>query len=241
MRLDVVHFVPVMLGVLWPARCAACGRPVPEGISFCPGCARDLLPLGACCPGCAMPQEPGTGARCRGCLRDPLPFFEAAAALAYGGSLTQAILRFKHGGHRHLAAPLARYLFPVIAQPWDGADLVCPVPLHRIRLKQRGFNQALELVRASGTSARRSGTAKVVCDLLERIVDTPALAHGSPARRAQAVAGAFALPRPARVAGKHVLVVDDVMTSGATLAECARTLLRAGAKKVSVAALARAI
>lgn len=83
--------------------------------------------------------------------------------------------------------------------------------------------------------------AKVVCDLLLRIVDTPALGHGSPAVRARALAGAFAVHRPGLVKGRSIVVVDDVMTSGATAAECARTLLDAGATRVSVAALARAL
>jgi len=161
--------------------------------------------------------------------------------MAYGGSLTEAVLRFKHGGHRHLAAPLARYLAPVLAPLWQQSDIVCPVPLHRDRLKRRGFNQALELLRALRRQWPRPQQRKVVCDVLTRRLDTPPLGHGSPAARARAVAGAFAVVRPSGLAGRHVLVLDDVMTSGATLAECARTLLSAGAGRVSVAALARAI
>lgn len=178
---------------------------------------------------------------CGGCLRRPFPFLRAQAALAYGGSVTQALMRFKHGGHRHLATPLARYLVPAVSALWQQADVVCPVPLHRERLKSRGFNQALELLRGACRGLPRRQREKVVCDTLARNIDTPALGHGSPDARARAVAGAFTVSRPASVAGKHVLVVDDVMTSGATLAECARTLLAGGAAKVSVAALARAI
>jgi ComF family protein len=155
--------------------------------------------------------------------------------------LTRALLRFKHGGHRHLSVPLSRYLAPAVTRSWQQADLVCPVPLHRQRLKSRGFNQAWELLRESRRRLPKGGGDKLVCDLLERMIDTPAMGHGSPAARARAVAGAFAVSRKGSVAGKHVLVVDDVMTSGATLAECARTLLASGAAKVTVAALARAL
>jgi ComF family protein len=230
----------LVLSMLWPARCAACAVFIPERTSFCPACEAALVGLGPCCSGCATPFESDSGL-CPGCRQRPFPFFAARAELAYGGSLTQALLRFKHGGHRHLAAPLSRYLASAAWPLWQRSDLVCPVPLHRRRLERRGFNQALELLRAMQRQWPRRQQQKIVCDLLVRRLDTPALGHGSPAARVRAVAGAFAVSRPAGLAGKQVLVVDDVMTSGATLAECARTLLSAGAGGVSVAALARAI
>ena len=226
--------------ILWPARCAGCNGFVAEGVSFCKGCDLSFIELGASCPGCAMPFEGGV--LCGGCRRAPLPFTRAFAALAYGGALTQALLRFKHGGHRHLARPLAAYLAPIlIAASEQGADLVCPVPLHPRRLRQRGYNQVLELLRAVGPALPRHQSFEVLCDALSRTVDTPTLGHQSPALRSKIVANAFAAIRPWAVAGKQVLVVDDVMTTGATLAECTRTLLDAGASKVMVAALARAI
>jgi predicted amidophosphoribosyltransferase len=250
------RILPTLLSTLWPARCAACAAFVSEDTSFCPSCAADLVALGPSCSGCAMPFEID-GGMCAGCLHRPFPFSVAKAVLAYGGSLTQALLRFKHGGHRYLAAPLARYMAPAVWPLWQQADLVCPVPLHRDRLRRRGFNQALELLRAMRRQWPRPQQRKVTCDLLVRTLDTPPLAHGSPAARARAVAGAFAVrPQaaspaghggsltaslPEVLSGQNVLVVDDVMTSGATLAECARTLLSAGAGRVTVAALARAI
>jgi predicted amidophosphoribosyltransferase len=178
---------------------------------------------------------------CNGCRKRPFPFFRAQAALAYGGALTQALLRLKHGGHRHLVTPLARYLAPVLSSMLAPGDLLCPVPLHPERLKQRGFNQALEILRAANRALPEERRGRIVPEALCRRIDTPALGHGSPEDRARAVAGAFAVPRPGHIAARHVLVVDDVMTSGATLAECARTLLAAGAAKVSVAVLARAL
>jgi predicted amidophosphoribosyltransferase len=108
-------------------------------------------------------------------------------------------------------------------------------------LRQRGYNQVLELLRADGRSLPRDRRVRVLLDALSRTVDTPTLGHQSPARRSQMVANAFAVVRPQAVAGKRVLLVDDVMTTGATLAECSRTLLAAGARKVMVAALARAL
>jgi ComF family protein len=230
----------LVLSVLWPARCAACGAFVREGTSFCPPCASALVWLGPCCSGCAMPLRE-EGQSCGGCRQQPFPFAAARAALAYGGSLTQALLRFKHGGHRHLAAPLARYLAPAVSSFWRQADLVCPVPLHPRRLRKRGFNQAFELLRTVRQDPPDREKHKLVCNVLARRFDTPSLGHGSPADRARVVAGAFAVPRTNIVAGKSILVADDVMTSGATLAECARVLLAAGASRVWVAALARAL
>lgn len=233
-------FLAPILATLWPSRCAACATFVPEGASFCPDCEATLVPLGAYCSGCAMPMEV-SASPCPGCQRRPFPFAEAAAALAYGGSLTSALLRFKHGGHRHLSTPLARYLSPVITPLWQRAEIVCPVPLHRHRLRARGFNQAWELLRASRLRLPKPERSKLVSHVLARMVDTPTMGHGSPVARARAVAGAFEVPCSAEILGRRVLVVDDVMTSGATLAECARTLLAHGASKVTVAALARAI
>jgi ComF family protein len=187
-----------------------------------------------------MPADPER--LCGGCRRRPFPFSHAYAPLAYGGSLSQALLRFKHGGHRHVARALGPKLVgPLSKAAEQGADLVLPVPLHPRRLHQRGFNQTLELIRAAQRLVQRETRLTIVCDALIRSKDTPMLGHASPAKRSELVRGAFALARPHRVAGHHVLLVDDVMTSGATLAECARALLAGGVRQVSVAALARAI
>jgi ComF family protein len=186
-----------------------------------------------------MPSD--DGCLCGGCRRKPFPFVRAWAAFAYGGSLTQAIVRFKHGGSRHLARPLGLFLEPVIEHAVRaGADVVCPVPLHPRRLRQRGYNQVLELLRSARPRLGKNG-ADLLPDAMARIVDTPSLGHHSPAHRRDLVAKAFAVVRPKRIVGKNALLVDDVMTTGATLAEGARTLLSAGARSVTVAVLARAL
>lgn len=187
-----------------------------------------------------MPMD--NGKICRGCRRQPFSFRGAFAALAYGGALTQALLRWKHGGNRHLAAPLACYLPPALGRATEqGAEIACPVPLHPRRLRQRGFNQALDLLRAARGLCRPDARIDIVCDVLQRTVDTPSLGHTPPGRRREILADVFRVARPRKIEGKRVLVVDDVMTTGATLAECARVLLRAGASEVMVAALARAV
>jgi ComF family protein len=180
--------------------------------------------------------------RCRGCRQQPFPFVTARAALVYGGALTQALLRWKHGGNRPIGPVLAAYFVPLLRQAAEqGTEIVCPVPLYPGRLRQRGFNQALDLLREARRRLPGGGRVGLLCDAIARTVDTPALGHASPGRRRDLVAGAFEVRRPALVAGKRVLLADDVMTTGATFAECTRTLLAAGAREVTVAALARAV
>jgi ComF family protein len=161
--------------------------------------------------------------------------------MAYGGATTQAILHLKHGRRRHLARPLGALLAPAVAAAIDsGVNALCPVPLHPRRLRQRGFNQALDLLRVAEKLSRRPAARPlVVPDGLRRIRDTPALGWESPTSRRRIVDGAFAVRRPEWAEGRRILLVDDVMTTGATLAECTRVLLRAGAAEVEVAALAR--
>ncbi|MGB8298038.1 MAG: double zinc ribbon domain-containing protein [Polyangia bacterium] len=231
--------------LLWPARCAACNTFVPEDRAFCESCELSVSAVEQACDGCGLPHavdSDGKERRCHGCQASPLPFSRVWTVLAYGGATTQAVLHLKHGRRRHLAGPLGALLAPALAAAIDGGvNALCPVPLHPRRLRQRGFNQALELLRVAEKLARRPAAraALVVPDGLRRMRDTPALGRESPASRRRIVAGAFAVHRPQWVKGRRILLVDDVMTTGATLAECAGVLLKAGAAEVQVVALAR--
>ena len=233
-----------MSKLLWPARCAACNVPVPEGDVFCEVCAFAISWLGPTCPGCGLPTPMAVQDElCPGCRALPLPFSRVWPVLGYGGSLARAILHLKHGRRRHLARPLGMLLVPALVKAMEaGIDVLCPVPLHPRRLRQRGFNQALELLRAAeraGRGSRRRAT--IVPHNLRRVRDTPSLGLESPASRRRIVAGAFVAHRPELFKDRRILLVDDVMTTGATLAECARVLFRAGAADVQVTALARAV
>jgi len=224
--------------LLWPARCAGCDALVAADASFCAACDETLFPLGEACAGCALPPACG---RCLRCLREPFPFVRASASFAYGGAITEAVLRLKHGGRVDLARPLGHSFLPLLRREAAGADAILPVPLHPRRLRARGFNQALELLRAARSVRPRPSWPPLWVDGLRRVRDTPALGRLSPGERRAMVAGAFSVVDPNRVRGQRLLVVDDVMTTGATLAGCARVLIDAGAVEVRVAALARAL
>jgi ComF family protein len=238
---------PFLLRLLWPARCVACQIVVDEQAVFCAACMDAATPLEDGCSGCAMPTGVDGAAGdnlCRLCRARPFPFRGARAVFAYGGAVAQAIVRFKHGRHLAPARPLGRCLVPLL--DWaahEGLHLVVPVPLHPRRLRSRGFNQARELAAAALAAHQQRWPGRKLAlgaDVLRRQHDTPALGRESPLERRHRVAGAFVVADPSLIVGRRVLVLDDVMTTGATLAECARTLLDAGAEDVRVAALARA-
>jgi ComF family protein len=226
--------------LVWPARCAGCDAWVQPELAFCDRCTPSLVSLAGACPGCALPREQS----CRFCARAPRAYSAATAALAYGGPVADALLRFKHGGRLDLARPLGRLLVPALRQAGAPAvDAVLPVPLHPRRLRARGFNQALELLRAAGAVDRAEASIKLPAlwvNTLQRIRDTPSLGHHPPHERRSLVAGAFHVADPSRVASRRLLVVDDVMTTGSTLHACAEALRAAGAAEVRVTVLTRA-
>jgi predicted amidophosphoribosyltransferase len=235
--------------LLWPQRCPACQKTTAEGRIFCPPCDVTVLALDRACPGCALDDRTAAG-MCHACRVRPFPFSRARASLVYGGAVADALVRLKHGRGLAGARLLGRFLVPLL--DWaaaDGIDAVVPVPLHPRRLRQRGFNQALELVREAldvrAARARAFALPQVPlpvwADALRRQRDTPTLGRDpAPVRRCR-VAGAFTVASRERVRNRRLLLADDVMTTGATFAECARTLMDAGAKEVRVAALARAL
>lgn len=222
-----------LLAVLLPPRCLLCGARGARGDDLCAGCLGDLAANQPACPSCALPLATPAPA-CGECLRRPPPFSAAWAAFRYQHPLDLLESRFKF--HHDLAA--GRVLANAMAMRAREAApaapaLLVPVPLHPRRLRERGYNQALELARplaaALGIPLRR--------DVLARVRDTPAQTGLDAAARRRNLRGAFVaidgLP-------DHVALLDDVMTTGATLRECARVLRRAGVVRVDVWTLARA-
>lgn len=232
----------LLLGVdlLLPPRCPACREIVESDNNFCPRCWAGLdfitAPMCARC-GAPFDVDRGPNAQCAACLDAPPRFAAARAAMIYGGAAKKVLLGFKHGDRQHLVRVMAPQLVRA-GGDWLGPDtLLVPVPLHRWRLWKRGFNQAALLALAAG---RRSGTP-VVVDALTRVRATTSSRSMGRRKRAANVRGAFRVAHPDRVRDRDIVLVDDVLTTGATAEACAQILLRAGAASVRVLTWARVV
>lgn len=231
------------LDLLLPPRCLACGALVAEPGALCAACFGGVAFLAEpLCVVCGDPFElpvpPGT--RCAVCLEDPPPWRQARAVFRYEGVARDLILRFKHADRTDSAPAFARWMLRVARPMVDGADLIVPVPLHRGRLRARRYNQAALLARSlDHQSAGPSG--RFVPDLLVRARKTPSQEGLGRFARQRNVRNAFAVTAPERVSGRTVLVVDDVLTTGATVGECVAALRQAGAAAVDVVTLARVV
>ncbi|GAC1341535.1 MAG: ComF family protein [Acetobacteraceae bacterium] len=230
------------LDLLLPPHCLTCDQPVTEPGQICPACfARTSFITPPCCERCGVPFEAadqgGLVGQCMECRADPPPWSAARAALRYDDQTKRIILPFKYGDRVETAGALAPLMARAGAALLRDADWLVPVPLHRRRLIARRYNQAALLARALSRLAGRPA----LLDALQRTRSTRPLAVMSPAARAKELEGAIQV-RPGRVAAladARVLLIDDVLTSGATARACAGALLRAGAARVDVLAAAR--
>lgn len=218
-----------------PPHCLLCGQAGAEKRDLCTACAADLQFNHVCCPRCALPLE-ATAPLCGECLHTEPPFASARVPFVYAPPLNVLLTRLKFG--RNLAAGR------VLSELWIDAmreaplpipQALIPVPLHGDRLRERGYNQALELARPL---ARGFGIA-LRSDVLMRSRATFAQSNLDADARHRNLRGAFSI-LPNAVLPTHVALFDDVMTTGTTLRECARTLVRAGVGRVDVWAVARA-
>ena len=217
---------------------------------LCAQCLVDLIPVESpLCNCCGIPftSRQGEDHLCGACLASGNQIGIARAALIYNEITTEVIHSFKYRGKIQLADPLGELLLTAFMFFWDidGIDIVLPVPLHPGRLRQRGFNQAYLLIRKWPRLAARHWndlpSIRIERDLLTRTRPTaPQTALGR-GQRAENIKDAFDLTRPEVVNGKVILLIDDVYTTGATVNECGRLLLKHGARKVDVLTLARAI
>jgi ComF family protein len=246
MALTLARWFDPLLDLVFPAVCPVCATRSddPAHRPFCGSCWA-ALPVGLG-PGCSVCGEPFPGLAgvlpCDACRRTPPPYAFARAVAQYRDGMREAIHALKYGGRPVLATPLGRLLaeagaHALPAPPGDWADGLVPVPLHPARLAERGFNQA-ELLAAPCAARWR---LPVLGRALIRVRPTlPQTDLDAEARRAN-VRDAFRVPRPTEVGDRRLLLVDDVLTTGATVGAAARALRAAGATAVGVLTLARVV
>jgi len=226
----------------FPPKCPLCGKNQETLLNErpCSVCLSQLkLPSSPRCPRCGLgfhsPSE--SDHLCSECLTEERYFSKARAICQYEGLIVEAISRFKYGGVTRLARPLGsllvEYRDPEFLLP--DFDLILPVPLHPGRLRQRGFNQSLLLARYLS----RKHSIPLDFTTLRRSRPTQPQTQLSGPERQTNVRGAFEVRKPEAVAEKRILVIDDVFTTGATVRECSKVLLAAGAREVDVLTLAR--
>ena len=222
-----------LLDLLFPPRCPGC-REILEGRGpFCRRCLESFADL--CARRCARCCEPEIDGLCANCQDAPPSFESASVPFLYGGALAEAVHRFKYEDCPHYAPALAAVAREAARAPLAWCTLVAPVSLHPARVRSRGYDQALLLARALARFAGKSVAARAI----ERVRDTAPQVGRDRAGREANVRGAFR-GVPGKVRGERVLLVDDVLTTGATADAAARALKEAGAAAVRLFALARA-
>lgn len=242
------------LDLVLPPRCLGCGVLVENQGALCPACWSGITFLAEpLCRRCGLPfaydeaaagPGEGGGLECGACLAEAPPFARARAVMRYDDGSRPLLLGFKHGDRTEAAAPYAAWMARSGRELLAAAEVVAPVPLHWRRLFSRRYNQAALLARALARAGNlANGGLAEVPDLLQRRRATPSQGRLTRSERQRNVAGAFAVNprRAALLQGRRLLLVDDVMTTGATVAACSRAALKAGAAAVDVLVLARAL
>jgi ComF family protein len=237
---NVKSALRAFLDLLFVPQCMACRAPVTQA-GFCAGCWSAVTFLdGPGCVCCGLPFAVALEGEtvCAPCLTRAPAFDSARAILAYDEHSRGAILALKHADRLDLVPDFTRWLTRSGGALLADSDVIVPVPLHRWRLWQRRYNQSAELARWLGR--QRDLPVELSALVRSRSTPSPGRMHSAKARRRN-VQRAFQVPDPARIRGKRVLLLDDVLTTGATAEACSRALKRAGAAKVHVLALARVV
>ncbi len=231
--MQVNNWLKFIQSTLFPTHCTLCGSPADPYPGFCSACLRDLPYNKVACPVCALPL-PGSGLKaCGRCTRRPPPFAASHVPLRYEPPLSRLIGEFKFNHRLHLTASLSTLFCTTLPADLPRPDLLLPIPLHPRRLRERGFNQSLELAR------RIAGELDLELDwrCLRRVRATPPQSRLDQRARRRNLHSAFAAEGALR--GCRIALLDDVITTGATVTAASRALLRAGAQRIDVWALAR--
>ena len=231
------------LSILYPAQCVACGTLVEEAHALCGACwVKTPFIDGLVCDACGVPllgEAAGARPLCDDCMTAPRPWEKGRAVLVYRDNARRIVLSLKHADRIDLVRPAARWMATRVPALLPADGVIVPVPLHWTRLLTRRFNQAALLARAIGKISEH----KVIPDALIRRRRTAVQEHMTREERTRNLDGAM-MANPMRVralAGKPLLLVDDVFTSGATFGEATRAARAAGISSVSVLALARVV
>jgi len=243
--------VESLFPTLFPSDCRLCCSPLVNisRLPVCQACLADVRPIsGNICSVCGervfSPYALGSSEnRCGLCRRLDPPFVQAVAYGSYDGGLRELIHLLKYEQVRPAAVVLGRMLAEAVSGMESGSRplVVVPVPLHARKLRQRGFNQSQLIARQAVKLGAGSGRLVLRSRVLERQRETQSQIGLTRHQRRENLRGAFAVSRPEEMAGREVLLVDDVFTTGTTVSECARVLRRAGASKVFVATVARTL
>lgn len=230
--------------LIFPPRCITCEELLEQHgpLPFCPRCMAGIRFIGSpLCPRCGtpFPAAEGEDHLCGDCFVTERPYAIARSVGRYEETLLTAIHRFKYRGKTGIGDPLGKIMADFADKTWDMKvfERILPVPLHRKRLRERGFNQAVILAR--GLSKRFN--IPLDFTVLRRNLFTPPQVGLDRKQRSANVQGAFSVKHPERIVGRRLLLVDDVYTTGSTLTECARVLIRAKAEAVAVLTMARAV
>ena len=230
-----MRLLPLLLDLFFPPRCVLCRRRPDNGdqADFCVACLVAMPDPACCCRRCGY-VLPGRGAKCQACRGLRLAFTGTCAADLYRGRLKTVIHRYKYGGQMHLAGPLGRLLARQIRRcPWPAFSAVVPVPLHPRRLSDRGYDQSLLLAQVIGTEL--DVPLKVA---LVRTRSTKSQTRLGSAERWENMQEAFT-GVPGTALSGNILLVDDLLTTGATAHYAAEALLNAGASAVYLAVIGR--
>ena len=224
--------------LIYPPRCLSCPEETDAAGALCATCWSDVeFITGPTCNLCGTPVDAGGAPeymRCDECEAHTRDWSAGRSAVMYSGAGKTVVLQLKHGDRLDIAPTLANWIVRSAPDLIAAADMIAPVPLHWSRLFKRRYNQSAELVRAMSRE-------KAVPDLLRRTKRTQSLDGATRSERAAILDGAIALHPAKDVAGRTVLLVDDVLTTGATLGACARALRDAGAADVTICVLARVV